>query len=62
MNEIQLFSVKLPERPTGKAIAVCFDSLKSQIIQAGMYENRVTRIGINVQEKQIEIEVRKGGF
>lgn len=60
MSEKQLFSVKIPERPTGKSIGVCFDSLKSQMIAAGVFEKPVSRLKVNVEEKQIEIEVKGG--
>ena len=61
MNDKKLFTVKIPERPTGKAIAACFDSLIVKMVAAGVYENPVIRLRINAKEKQIEIEVRQEG-
>ncbi|MFA8439325.1 hypothetical protein [Pueribacillus sp. YX66] len=60
MSEKQLFWVKIPERPTGKAIAACFDSLVNQMVASGVFENPVSRLKVNVEEKQIEIEVKGG--
>lgn len=59
MSETKTFSVEIPERPTGKSIAVCFDSLKSQMIAAGVFSNRVTRLRVNTETKCIEIEVKE---
>lgn len=53
------FSVEIPERPTGKSIAVCFDSLISQMIAAGVFSNEVSRLRINKETKRIEIEVKE---
>ena len=53
------FSVEIPERPTGKSIAVCFDSLISQMIAAGVFSNEVSRLRINKETKRIEIEIKE---
>jgi len=53
------FSVEIPEKPTGKSIGVCFDSLKSQMIAAGVFSNEVSRLRINKETKRIEIEVKE---
>jgi hypothetical protein len=57
MPEDQIFSVKIPERPTGKAIACSFDSLKSQLVQAGVFNDPVTRLRIDTKEKLIIVGV-----
>lgn len=59
MSETKTFSVEIPERPTGKSIAVCFDSLISQMIAAGVFSNRVSRLRVNTETKRIEIEVKE---
>lgn len=59
MSETKTFSVEIPERPTGKSIEVCFDSLKSQMIAAGVFSNEVSRLRINKETKRIEIEVKE---
>lgn len=53
------FSVEIPERPTGKALAVCFESLISQMINAKSLNSNVTRFRINKETKRIEIEVKE---
>lgn len=55
-----IFSVKIPEKPTGRAIKCSFDSLISQIKSAEMADLPVTRLKINAKDKAIEIEVEGG--
>ena len=53
------FSVEIPEKPTGKAIAVCFDSLISQMVAAQVLSNEVSRLRVNKDTRRIEIEVKE---
>ena len=59
MSETKTFSVEIPEKPTGKAIATCFDSLISQMVAAGVMEKRVSRLQVKKDTKRIEIEVKE---
>ena len=59
MSETKTFSVEIPEKPTGKALAVCFESLISQMINAKTLNSNVTRFRINKETKRIEIEVKE---
>lgn len=52
-----MFAVKIPERPNGKALKCCFDSLVAQMVNNKSLDQQVTRLRINTIEKQIEIEV-----
>lgn len=53
------FSVEIPERPTGKTIAVCFESLISQMVANESMSKEVSRLRINKETKRIEIEVKE---
>ena len=59
MSNTKTFSVEIPERPTGKAIAVCFDSLISQMVAAQVLSNEVSRLRVNKDTRRIEIEVKE---
>ena len=59
MSETKTFSVEIPEKPTGKSLAVCFESLISQMINAKSLNSNVTRFRINKETKRIEIEVKE---
>jgi hypothetical protein len=59
LPEDKIFSVKIPERPTGKAITCSFDSLKSQMIKAGVFNDPVTRLRIDTKEKSIVVGVQE---
>lgn len=59
MNDKQLFCVKIPERPTGKTIAVCFESLISQMVANESMSKEVSRLRINKETKRIETEVKE---
>ena len=53
------FSVEIPEKPTGKAIAVCFDSLISQMVANESMSKEVSRLRVNKNTRRIEIEVKE---
>lgn len=59
MSETKTFSVEIPEKPTGKSIAVCFDSLISQMVANESMSKEVSRLRINKETKRIEIEVKE---
>lgn len=53
------FSVEIPEKPTGKSIVTCFDSLISQMVAAQALSKEVSRLRINKETKRIEIEIKE---
>lgn len=59
MSETKTFSVEIPEKPTGKSIAVCFNSLISQMVAAQVLSNEVSRLRVNKDTRRIEIEVKE---
>jgi hypothetical protein len=50
--------VKIPDKPTGKVMVTCLDSLKAQLHNAGL-DKPVIGVRLNRETKALEIEVEE---